>query len=65
MVSAWSSWSPCSVSCGKGITIRTRSYNDEKLEMKCNTKLVDKIDCLVAERCLDEDLMSFNEIKSI
>ncbi len=65
MVNKWSSWSPCSASCGKGVTIRTRSFNDASLAEKCDVKLVEKKECVVAERCLDEDLMSYDEIRRI
>lgn len=64
MVNKWSSWSPCSVSCGKGVTIRTRGYNDKGLEDKCDTKLVEKKDCMIAERCIEDDLKSYDEIRS-
>jgi hypothetical protein len=64
MVSTWSTWSPCSVPCGKGFTVRTRQYLKKELESKCNTQLIDKKSCMIKEKCLDENLMSVTERKS-
>ncbi|KAK2584629.1 hypothetical protein KPH14_006978 [Odynerus spinipes] len=44
----YSPWSPCSVSCGKGLRMRTRSYRmPEKAQMfNCNRQLVSKEMCV-------------------
>ncbi|XP_015171826.1 PREDICTED: spondin-1 [Polistes dominula] len=44
----YSSWSPCSVSCGKGLRMRTREYRmPEKAKMfNCNRQLVSKEMCV-------------------
>ena len=61
MLSSWSFWSPCSTSCGKGFTVRTREYLKKDLESKCNSQLIEKKTCIVNEKCLDESLMSNTE----
>lgn len=47
MVTEWTKFSPCSVSCGEGIRKRTRNYINEKRanEASCNMKLIEKEDC--------------------
>ncbi|XP_005181918.1 spondin-1 isoform X2 [Musca domestica] len=49
-VTDYSPWAPCSVTCGKGIRMRTRQYvNPEKAEMaKCARQLVSKEMCAAA-----------------
>lgn len=46
-VTEYSNWSPCSVTCGKGIRMRTREYIDQKMaEMAgCNQQLIFKEMC--------------------
>ncbi|CAG0924111.1 unnamed protein product, partial [Notodromas monacha] len=45
-VTPWSYWSPCSVSCGKGVSVRTRMYVDEILGTRsCNVQLLETADC--------------------
>lgn len=47
-VTEYSDWAPCSVSCGKGIRMRSRQYvNPEKAEKaKCSRQLISKEMCV-------------------
>ena len=64
MMTTWTTWSPCSVQCGKGHTIRVREYAKKELESQCTSQLIEKKSCVVNEKCLDESLMSSTERKS-
>jgi hypothetical protein len=64
MLTSWSFWSPCSVACGKGFTVRTREYLKKELKSKCNSQLAENKTCIVNEKCIDESLMSNTERKS-
>jgi hypothetical protein len=64
MLTPWTSWSPCSATCGKGVTIRSRQYIKKDLESKCNSQLMEKKECMVSEKCVDGTLMSSTERKS-
>lgn len=46
-VSEYTEWSPCSVTCGKGIRTRIRQYLNENLakSSNCNRQLISKEMC--------------------
>jgi hypothetical protein len=64
MLTPWTSWSPCSAKCGRGVTVRSRQYIKRELESKCNSQLIEKKECIVSEKCADENLTSLTERKS-
>ena len=43
----WSSWSPCGVTCGKGISMRTRDFADEEraAAVGCDRQMIQKEMC--------------------
>lgn len=47
-VTGWSDWSPCSVSCGNGLNVRTRLYKvsrQQQVESGCSLLLMEKGNC--------------------
>jgi hypothetical protein len=69
MVTSWSSWSPCSVTCGTGNTVRIRQYIKPSLAEKCNTKLSETKNCKPMEskyaKCKDDSTLTIEEKKSL
>jgi hypothetical protein len=60
MVTSWSAWSPCSVSCGNGFTIRVREYIKKEYGDDCDTRLVDKKACKAKDKNSMKCRKSFN-----
>lgn len=44
-VTAWSDWSPCTASCGKGVKLRQRMYMSPSSLGSCSTELMQKAAC--------------------
>ncbi|KAK9886877.1 hypothetical protein WA026_019135 [Henosepilachna vigintioctopunctata] len=42
---AWSEWSPCSATCGKGVKYKQRRYKHEESKYVCHKKLTDRAAC--------------------
>lgn len=68
MVTSWSAWSPCSVSCGIGHSMRMRDYIKREYQRECNTTLAEKKSCIPADsrnvKCKDENSLSIHEKRS-
>lgn len=49
-VTEYSDWAPCSVSCGKGIRMRSRKYVNENVakSSNCNRQLISKEMCVAS-----------------
>ncbi|KAG5886701.1 hypothetical protein JTB14_015766 [Gonioctena quinquepunctata] len=41
----WSSWSPCSVTCGRGVKYKQRRYKNEDSKYICHKKLTERAAC--------------------
>ncbi|XP_054160513.1 spondin-1-like isoform X4 [Oppia nitens] len=69
-VTQWSEWTPCTVTCGKGVKIRTRLYMSPRQSSNmCNIELIqkapcvaDKIDCKVDLSEAKETCMQNKEV---
>ena len=44
-------WSACSVSCGKGVKIRTRLYISASAHKKCDVELIQRTPCIASKQC--------------
>nr|XP_033334229.1 spondin-1 isoform X2 [Megalopta genalis] len=48
MTTEWSKWSPCSSSCGVGVSMRTRRFKDRMGRKRCpHVSIVDKMKCMM------------------
>ncbi|RWS26881.1 hypothetical protein B4U80_04927 [Leptotrombidium deliense] len=61
-VTPWSDWSPCTVTCGKGMKIRTRLYMSPNAINSCNTELIQKSPCVGEKLDCIVDLSEAKEI---
>jgi hypothetical protein len=51
-VGGWGEWSPCSVSCGRGVIKRRRQYLESKAkEFGCRRKLIQEEFCDASVPC--------------
>jgi len=57
-VTDWSSWSPCSQSCGSGLKVRTRLYRvskEQQVEEGCSVQLMQKGNCKGEDKMCQAD----------
>ncbi|CAG9762897.1 unnamed protein product [Ceutorhynchus assimilis] len=46
----WSPWSPCSVTCGRGVKYKQRRYKSEESKYICHKKLTERATCEAAQK---------------
>ncbi|XP_076324156.1 spondin-1-like isoform X2 [Tachypleus tridentatus] len=61
-VTQWSGWSPCTVTCGRGMKFRTRLYLIPSALAFCNTELMQKTTCEAENPTCISHLLDAKEI---
>ena len=61
-VTQWAEWTPCTVTCGKGVKIRTRLFMSPRQFGVCNIELIQKAPCVADKIDCKVDL---NEAKGL
>lgn len=46
----WSEWSPCSVTCGRGVKYKQRRYINEESKYNCHRKLTERASCEAVQK---------------
>ncbi|XP_014674793.1 PREDICTED: spondin-1-like [Priapulus caudatus] len=61
-ITQWSYWSPCSVTCGEGVTLRTRTYFNPEFEQMCELEMMQKDGCVADQAACVMDLSQADEV---